>query len=71
MKVAIIHYWFVGMRGGENVIEALCEMYPQADIFTHVYVPERFPTGFVGIGSSRPTSMRCRALRKCTRATFP
>ena len=39
MKVAIIHYWLVGMRGGERVIEALCEMYPQADIFTHVYVP--------------------------------
>jgi glycosyltransferase involved in cell wall biosynthesis len=28
------------MRGGEKVIEALCEMYPQADIFTHVYVPD-------------------------------
>jgi glycosyltransferase involved in cell wall biosynthesis len=41
MKVAIIHYWLVGMRGGEKVIEALCEMYPQADIFTHVYVPEQ------------------------------
>ncbi|WP_213769816.1 glycosyltransferase [Bradyrhizobium sp. dw_78] len=40
MKIAIIHYWLVGMRGGEKVIEALCEMYPQADIFTHVYVPE-------------------------------
>jgi glycosyltransferase involved in cell wall biosynthesis len=40
MKVAIIHYWLVGMRGGEKVIEALCEMYPQADIFTHVYDPE-------------------------------
>jgi len=40
MNVAIIHYWLVGMRGGEKVIEALCEMYPQADIFTHVYVPE-------------------------------
>jgi glycosyltransferase involved in cell wall biosynthesis len=39
MRVAIIHYWLVGMRGGEKVIEALCEMYPQADIFTHVYVP--------------------------------
>ncbi|WP_439575019.1 glycosyltransferase [Phreatobacter sp.] len=40
MKVAIIHYWFVGMRGGEKVIESLCRIYPQADIFTHVYVPE-------------------------------
>jgi len=40
MRVAIIHYWLVGMRGGEKVVEALCDMYPQADIFTHVYVPE-------------------------------
>lgn len=40
MKVAIIHYWLVGMRGGEKVIEALCEMYPEADIFTHVYAPD-------------------------------
>jgi glycosyltransferase involved in cell wall biosynthesis len=40
MKVAIVHYWLVGMRGGEKVLEALCELYPQADIYTHVYVPE-------------------------------
>jgi len=40
MRVAIIHYWLVNMRGGENVVEALCELYPQAEIFTHVYVPE-------------------------------
>ncbi|AWB08942.1 glycosyl transferase (plasmid) [Azospirillum humicireducens] len=41
MKVAIVHYWLVGMRGGEKVIEALCELYPEADVFTHVYRPER------------------------------
>lgn len=40
-KVAIIHYWLVGMRGGEKVIEALCRMFPDADIFTHVAVPEQ------------------------------
>src|SRR5579872_1082954 len=40
IKVAIVHYWLVGMRGGEKVIEAFCEMFPQADIFTHVYVPD-------------------------------
>ena len=39
MKVAIIHYWLVQMRGGEKVIEALCEMFPDADIFTHAYDP--------------------------------
>ncbi|GMO64547.1 MAG: glycosyltransferase [Treponemataceae bacterium] len=36
-KVAIVHYWLVTMRGGEKVLEALLEMFPQADIFTHVY----------------------------------
>jgi glycosyltransferase involved in cell wall biosynthesis len=40
MKVAIIHYWLVNMRGGEKVIEALLEMFPQADIYTHVYNPK-------------------------------
>lgn len=37
MRVAIIHYWLVGMRGGEKVLEALCNIYPCADIYTHVY----------------------------------
>ncbi len=36
MRVAIIHYWLVQMRGGERVLEHLCRMYPDADIFTHV-----------------------------------
>ena len=40
MRIAIVHYRFVGMRGGEKVIEALCELYPEADIFTHVYRPD-------------------------------
>jgi glycosyltransferase involved in cell wall biosynthesis len=39
MRVAIIHYWLVGMRGGEKVLEALCNMFPNADIYTHVYDP--------------------------------
>jgi glycosyltransferase involved in cell wall biosynthesis len=36
LKVAIIHYWLVGMRGGEKVLEELIRLYPQAEIFTHV-----------------------------------
>ena len=57
MRVAIVHYWLVGMRGGEKVVEALCKMYPQADIFTHAYAPDsispvikahRIQTSFIG-----------------------
>jgi glycosyltransferase involved in cell wall biosynthesis len=40
MKVAIVHYWLVNMRGGEKMLEALLELYPQADIYTHVYNPD-------------------------------
>lgn len=36
MKVAIVHYWLVTMRGGEKVVEELCRMFPQAEIFTLV-----------------------------------
>lgn len=39
MRVAIVHYWLVGMRGGERVLEEICRMFPDADIFTHVYDP--------------------------------
>lgn len=41
MRVAIVHYWLVGMRGGEKVLEDLCLLYPQADIYTHVHDPAR------------------------------
>jgi glycosyltransferase involved in cell wall biosynthesis len=39
-RIAIIHYWLVGMRGGEKVVEALCRLLPDADIFTLFYEPE-------------------------------
>ncbi|AUM74273.1 glycosyltransferase [Paracoccus jeotgali] len=35
-RVALIHYWLVGMRGGERVLEEMARLYPAADIFTHV-----------------------------------
>jgi glycosyltransferase involved in cell wall biosynthesis len=41
MRVAIVHYWLVSMRGGEKVVEALCDLYPDADIFTLVYDESR------------------------------
>lgn len=41
MRTAIVHYWLLGMRGGERVVEALCELLPDADIFTLFYDPDR------------------------------
>ncbi|HUK19722.1 MAG TPA: glycosyltransferase [Bryobacteraceae bacterium] len=34
MRAAIVHYWLLGRRGGEKVLDALCRLLPEADIFT-------------------------------------
>src|SRR5688572_26893428 len=39
MKVALIHDWLTGMRGGERALLAFCELFPDADLFTLVRVP--------------------------------
>jgi glycosyltransferase involved in cell wall biosynthesis len=36
LRVAIVHYWLVGRAGGEKVVEALAEIFPQADLFALV-----------------------------------
>jgi glycosyltransferase involved in cell wall biosynthesis len=49
--LAIVHDWLTGMRGGEKVLEVLCERFPGAELFTLVHVRgsvspaiERLPT---------------------------
>ena len=37
-RVAIIHDWLTGMRGGEKVLEEICLLYPDATLFTFVRV---------------------------------
>jgi glycosyltransferase involved in cell wall biosynthesis len=43
LRVAIIHYWFVKFRGGERVVEALADLFPQADLFTLALDPDALP----------------------------
>jgi glycosyltransferase involved in cell wall biosynthesis len=56
MRVALVHDWLTGMRGGEKVLDALARQYPDAELFTLLHVPgtvspaiERLPrhTSFV------------------------
>lgn len=39
LRVALIHDWLTGMRGGEKALEVFCEIFPDADLFTLVYLP--------------------------------
>ena len=36
-KVALVHDWLNGMRGGEKCLEVLCELFPKADLFTLIH----------------------------------
>jgi glycosyltransferase involved in cell wall biosynthesis len=49
-RIAFVHDWLTGMRGGEKVLESLCERFPHAEIFTLVHVR----------GSVSPTIERLR-----------
>ncbi len=37
LRVALVHDWLTGMRGGEKVLEVLCELFPRAELFTLVH----------------------------------
>jgi glycosyltransferase involved in cell wall biosynthesis len=68
MRAAIVHYWLLGMRGGERVVEALCRMLPSADIYTLFYDPDRVSAV---IRSHKVTASFLNPLRRWYRATLP
>jgi glycosyltransferase involved in cell wall biosynthesis len=39
VKVALVHDWLTGMRGGEKALEVVCERFPDAELFTLVHLP--------------------------------
>jgi glycosyltransferase involved in cell wall biosynthesis len=38
VKLALVHDWLTGMRGGEKALEVVCERFPDAELFTLVHV---------------------------------
>jgi lipopolysaccharide/colanic/teichoic acid biosynthesis glycosyltransferase/glycosyltransferase involved in cell wall biosynthesis len=52
MRVALVHDWLTGMRGGERVLAELCSLFPEATLFTLFRRP-----GSVG------TAIEARAIR--------
>jgi glycosyltransferase involved in cell wall biosynthesis len=68
MRAAIIHYWLLNMRGGEKVLEALCRLLPDADIFTLFYQPESVSAT---IRAHRITTSFLQPLRRHHRSMLP
>ncbi len=38
LRVALVHDWLTGMRGGEKCLEVFCDIFPQADIYTLLHI---------------------------------
>ena len=68
MRTAIVHYWLLGMRGGEKVLEALCRLLPSADIYTLFYDPDRVSDT---IRSHPVTASYLNSLRRHHRILLP
>lgn len=66
MKVAILHYWWVTERGGEAVVKAITELYPDADLYLHVYDKEVLRKS---IGESFKGSIKTTFISKLPGAT--
>lgn len=39
LRVALVHDWLTGLRGGEKCLERLCLLFPQATIYTLIHSP--------------------------------
>jgi glycosyltransferase involved in cell wall biosynthesis len=37
VRVALVHDWLVGMRGGEKCLELMCDLLPEAEVFTLIH----------------------------------
>ena len=37
-RVALVHDWLTGMRGGEKVLDAIAELYPDATLYTLLHI---------------------------------
>jgi hypothetical protein len=37
LRVALVHDWLTGMRGGEKCLEVLCRAFPGAPLYTLIY----------------------------------
>ena len=38
MRVALVHDWLTGMRGGEKVLQEVAGLYPDADLYTLFHI---------------------------------
>lgn len=71
MRTALLHYWLTNVRGGEKVLAGLGELLPDADVFTHAYLPDRLDGLLTGHSVTESFIARLPFGRKHPQAYLP
>ncbi len=71
MKVVLVHDWLTGMRGGEKVLELLCEAYPNADLLTLFHVPGSVSPAIERLGPRTSVLQHVPGMRRIYRYCLP
>lgn len=71
MRVALIHDWLNGMRGGEKILEVLAEIFPNADIYTLLYEPEKISPAINKLPVHTSFIQKLPFVKRCYRYYLP
>ncbi len=71
MRVALVHDWLTGMRGGERCLEVFCELFPDATLFTLVRVPGAVSSRIEGMRVETSVLNRFPGIARYYRAFLP
>ena len=69
-RVALVHDFLVDVRGAERVFLTLCDLFPQADVFTAVYDEDGTEGRFAG-AEIHPRTCRLHPTARSFRALLP
>src|ERR671937_521273 len=70
-RVALVHDFLVDVRGAERVFSAICDVWPQADLFTAVYDEEGTEGRFAHRDVHTSFLQRLRPTARTFRALLP
>jgi glycosyltransferase involved in cell wall biosynthesis len=71
MKIALVHDWLTGMRGGEKALEVLCERFPDAELFTLVHIRGSVSPAIERLRTHTSFVQRLPAVRRLYRHYLP
>lgn len=71
LRVALVHDWLNGMRGGERVLEQVCALFPGADVYTLLYEPSRVSPAIRAMRVIESAFARLPGARRHYRALLP